>query len=103
MNHLAKFLLAGGLLACVAATVGCGSGSSGGKETVPPPPAASYTVSGMVSGAGVSGLKLTLNGGQELTVNSAGPFAFPTPLPNGSSYSVQVSQNPTAPPQACTL
>jgi OmcA/MtrC family decaheme c-type cytochrome len=57
----------------------------------------------MVSGIGVSGLKLTLNGGQELTVTSAGAFTFPTPLPNGSSYSVQVSQNPTAPPQASVL
>ena len=103
MNHPIKCLLSVCLFAVVSAVIGCGSGGGGGSATPAPAPVPTYTVSGMVSGVGVSGLKLTLNGGQELAVPGTGAFTFPTPLPNGSNYSVQVSQNPTAPPQACTL
>jgi len=103
LNHPIKCLLSVCLFAVVSAVIGCGSGGGGGSATPAPAPVPTYTVSGMVSGVGVSGLKLTLNGGQELAVPGTGAFTFPTPLPNGSNYSVQVSQNPTAPLQACTL
>lgn len=83
----------------------CGGGGGGDTTTTtPPPPAATtYTVSGAVSGFSVSGLKLTNNSGDELTINAAGTFVFATPLANASTYNVQVSQNPSAPAQVCTV
>ncbi|GAB4429136.1 MAG: FG-GAP repeat protein [Turneriella sp.] len=53
-----------------------------------------YTVSGTVSG--LSGtLVLQNNGGDDLTRTADGGFTFPTPLPAGSVYSVQVATNPS--------
>jgi len=89
-------------LAALLALAGCG-----GSKTSPPPtpstPAATYTVGGTVTGISVQGLKLTLNGGQEITLNTAGTFTFPTALANGTTYTIQVSQNPTGPAQTCAL
>jgi len=93
-------MTSGLLLLFVLVTNGC-SGGGGGTPTTPA--SRTFTVSGMVSGVSVGGLKLTLNGSQEITIHAAGPFSFTAPLPDGSGYNVQVSQNPTAPPQTCTL
>ncbi|MEO8333273.1 MAG: hypothetical protein ABI479_12645 [Gallionella sp.] len=87
-------------LVALLSLVSCGGGSSGGGTSTG---SGTYTVSGAVSGISVSGLKLTNNGGDEITVNTAGTFAFTAPLANNSAYSVAVSQNPTAPAQTCTL
>lgn len=91
-------LLIASLLAAL--VTGCGS-DGGGSGTVPA--TSTYTVSGSVSGISVSGLKLTNNVANEITVNAAGAFTFTTRLATGKTYNVQVSQNPTAPVQTCTV
>lgn len=88
------------VLAVSFALVSCGGGGSGSG---PATGTTTYTVSGAVNGISVTGLKLTNNSGDEITVNAAGAFAFTTPLATGKTYSVQVSQNPTAPAQTCTI
>ncbi len=93
-------LLIASLLAAL--VTGCGGGG-GGSGTVPATSTTTYTVSGSVSGISVSGLKLTNNAANEITVNAAGAFAFTTHLATGKTYNVQVSQNPTAPVQTCTV
>ena len=40
------------------------------------------------------------NAGDDLTVNSDGPFEFPTPLTDGAGYSVTIKQSPAG--QTCT-
>lgn len=89
-------------LAALLTLASCG-GSKTNPPPTPPPVTATYSVGGTVSGVSIQGLKLTLNGGQEITLNAAGSFTFPTPLADGTAYTVQVSQNPTAPVQTCTL
>ena len=59
-----------------------------------------YTVGGTV--AGLNGeLKLTNNGGDEISVTSDGSFTFPTALDDGSAYSVAITQTPAT--QTCSL
>jgi sugar lactone lactonase YvrE len=60
-----------------------------------------YTVGGLVSGLGSGTLALRLNGNNELTVTTDGPFTFATGLNNGAIYSVSVSAQP--PGQTCTV
>ncbi|MBM9501842.1 hypothetical protein JWG44_16425 [Leptospira sp. 201903071] len=62
----------------------------------------SYTVGGSVTGLTGSGLKLTNNGGDEITV-SGSTFVFPTSLADGSTYAVAVSSQPTSPLQLCSV
>jgi hypothetical protein len=62
----------------------------------------SFLIGGTVVGlAGTATLEN--DGGDAIAVTSNGLFAFPTPLPSGSPYSVTVSQNPTTPDQVCTV
>lgn len=89
-------LLVASLLAVL--VTGCGGGDGGSATST-----TTYTVSGSVNGISVSGLKLTNNAANEITVNAAGAFAFTTPLATGKTYNVQVSQQPSAPAQTCTL
>ena len=61
-----------------------------------------YTVGGSISGLSQSGLVLTDNGGNPLSVNSgATSFTFSNQLSYGSSYAVAVSTQPTG--QTCTV
>lgn len=62
-----------------------------------------FTVGGSVSGLSGSGLKLTNNGAHEISVNANGSFTFPAALADGSSYNVQVSAQPSAPVQTCSV
>ena len=64
----------------------------------------SYTVSGSVSGlAPGNAIVLTNNGGDDVTVNANGSFAFATPIASGGAYSV-VATNPSSPvAQVCTV
>ncbi len=66
-----------------------------------PPP--TYTIGGSVSGLAGSGLVLQQNGGDDLPISADGPFAFATPLGEGSAYSVTVSVQPSDPAQTCTV
>lgn len=62
-----------------------------------------YSVGGTVSNLVGVGCTLRLNGGSPLTLTGNGPFAFPTQLPNGSSYTVAVASQPTGPNQTCSV
>jgi hypothetical protein len=65
-----------------------------------------YTVGGTTPVGGVTGLngtvKLKNNNTDEITINTNGSFAFPTPISGGGNnpYAVTVSQQPTYPPKA---
>ena len=78
----------------------CGGGSTGSDAG----PAASFSVSGTISGLRTSaqGLKLQING-EGITALADGAFTFPTPLPSGMAYSVTILTQPTKPDQTCTL
>jgi len=61
-----------------------------------------YAVGGTVSGLAAGGtLVLRNNGGDDVTVTSDGPFAFPTAPPSGTTYAVTVLSKP--PSQTCTV
>jgi alpha-tubulin suppressor-like RCC1 family protein len=63
---------------------------------------ASYSVGGSVSGLTATGLVLTNNGGDALTVTSgASKFAFATALAFGSNYAVAVQTQPAG--QTCSV
>lgn len=74
----------------------CG-GDSGVKK------AAAYNVGGSVSGLVGKGLSLQNNGTNSLAVSANGTFTFSSPLTDGSSYAVTVSQQPTNPSQNCIV
>jgi len=60
----------------------------------------SYTVGGSVTGT--SGpVVLKNNGGDQITVNAAGAFVFPTTIASGNTYSVTVATPPSG--QTCTV
>lgn len=65
--------------------------------------APSYTVGGTVNGLAGSGLVLSNNGGNNLSVVSNGAFAFGTPIATGGTYSVAVVAQPSGPSQTCTV
>lgn len=69
---------------------GCGGSGNNGNAEPPPQP---YRVSGTISG--LHGVTLTLmnNGGDAMTIKSDGPFAFPTPIQGGTSYTVSATAN----------
>lgn len=62
-----------------------------------------YSIGGVISGLGGSGLELQNNGGDDLVVTQTGTFSFQfdTPLPDGASYDVTVSEQPGG--QLCTV
>ena len=64
---------------------------------------ADFTIGGTVNGLEGSGLILRNNGGDDLTVDSSGPFHFDTALPSGSRYDVQIAQQPSNPNQTCRV
>jgi hypothetical protein len=62
-----------------------------------------YAVGGTVTGLGGTGLVLTNNMGDDLTVSSNGTFSFATPVASGGSYGVAVKTQPTGPWQTCSV
>jgi cysteine-rich repeat protein len=65
-----------------------------------------YTVGGTVTNLTGTGLVLqdSYNAtNANLTVNASGGFTFPTPVPSGSVYTVNVLTQPTGPAQFCTV
>lgn len=68
----------------------------------PNPTPATYTLGGGVSGLH-SGQTLVIqnNGGDTLTLNTAGGFIFPTPLAEGTAYAVTITQQPAF--ETCTI
>jgi hypothetical protein len=61
-----------------------------------------YSVGGSVSGLAGVGLVLENNGVADLGISASGSFTFMTPIASGSTYSVTVKTQPTAPSQTCT-
>ncbi len=70
------------------------------RDKKPPTPAPTYTVGGTVSGLNGS-VVLANNGGNALSVNANGAFAFTTALAAGAAYSVTVTAQPVG--QTCTV
>ncbi|WP_041948411.1 Ig-like domain-containing protein [Turneriella parva] len=61
-----------------------------------------FTIGGFVAGLTGSGLKLSLNGGPDLTA-AAGFFTFPQVIADNSAFNVQITTQPTNPAQTCTV
>ena len=89
-------LIATALLGALAA---CGGGGPAS------PTAETYAVSGTVSGLrqGGNGLKIQISSGETFTLLADGTFAYPAPLPIGTSYGVTILTQPTKPDQTCVL
>jgi DNA-binding beta-propeller fold protein YncE len=91
----------------ISATTGSfSSNSTGDLNTATPAPIVTcsplYTVGGTISGLGASGLTLTDNGGDSLTVPAtAMSFTFPTSLASGAAYAVSITSQPAS--ENCTL
>jgi hypothetical protein len=62
-----------------------------------------FAVGGTVSGLLGSGLTLSNNGGDDLTITADGTFRFSRPVASGANYAVAVRTQPTNPTQACTV
>ena len=62
-----------------------------------------FTIGGSIAGANDSGLVLQNNAGDDLPIIADGPFTFPSPLADGSPFTVTVSSQPTEPSQTCTV
>ena len=83
----------------------CGGGGGGGSNTggsTSGGGTSSFTIGGTVTGLNASGLVLTDNGGDNLTVASgSSSFTFATQLTSGSTYDVAVGTQPTG--ETCTV
>jgi hypothetical protein len=62
-----------------------------------------FSVGGRVQNLEGTGLILRNNGGDELTIDASGTFAFDTALPSGARYDVTVAAQPRNPEQTCTV
>jgi DNA-binding beta-propeller fold protein YncE len=62
-----------------------------------------YTVGGTVSGFSGNGLTLADSGSSPLSVSASGSFTFGTALPDGTSYNVTVTAQPSGPTQTCAV
>src|SRR5689334_2358488 len=84
-------------------TTSCGGG--GGSSTVSTSDSGktTYTIGGTVSGLLGTGLVLSDNGGDDLSIRADGSFVFRATLEAGASYSVSVSSEPSNPAQKCTV
>lgn len=74
-----------------------------GDGSTPPPPLDFATIGGTISGLAGTGLILKNNGADDLQVTKDGTFTFPAKVPNGNSYVVTVSSQPSNPTQACSV
>ena len=62
-----------------------------------------YTIGGTVSGLSGTGLVLQDNGGDNLTINANGTFAFATPVASGGTYAATLFAQPATPSQTCVV
>jgi trimeric autotransporter adhesin len=65
--------------------------------------ASDFSVGGTVRNLEGTGLVLQNNGGDELTIDANGTFAFDTALPSGARYDVTIARQPQDPQQTCTV
>jgi formylglycine-generating enzyme required for sulfatase activity len=54
-----------------------------------------YRIGGTVTGLVGSGLVLSCNGNEDLSISADGAFTFPTPLPDNSEYSITIKSQPS--------
>lgn len=93
----------GALLIASSSTFGILLACSPSTDTgqMPDPVVPSYTVGGSVAGVSGTGLQLSLNGTESLSVSAAGAFTFATKIKSGSQYTVSVKTQPVN--QTCTV
>jgi len=79
---------------------GRGGGTGGGTGGGGP-----FTVGGSIIGLNGTGLILTNNGGDALTITQTGTFtfAFKTAIPGNTNYKVAIQQQPSTPSQNCSV
>jgi subtilisin-like proprotein convertase family protein len=78
---------------------GCkGGGTSGSPSGMP---TVTYSVGGTVTGLTGAGLVLRVNGAGNLAIAAGGSFAFASPIPAGTIYTVTVFAQPAG--QTCTV
>lgn len=102
MNNVLRAIRVPATCLVIFALSACG-GSGGGSAPPPdqtPTPAATYTIGGNVSGL-TGSVVLQNNGGDNLSVSTAGAFTFSTALASGAAYSVTVLTQP--PGQTCAV
>jgi hypothetical protein len=81
-----------------------GNNGAGGGTT--PPTSATYTIGGTVTGLTGTGLVLTNNGADSLTINPGTgtvSFTFKTAMAKNGAYAVAVATQPSSPSQTCTV
>ena len=61
------------------------------------------TIGGAITGLDGTGLVLTNNGVDDLTISGNGAFAFTTPLQLGASYAITLKSQPSSPMQVCSV
>jgi len=88
--------------AALGATCTIGLIACGGSNP-PQPPAPTYTVGATVSGLSGSGLALSNNGSETLSITANGTVTFGKSLVAGTGYSVSVATQPSSPSQTCTV
>ncbi len=81
--------------------VACSSGSEG--DVSDNTGSTTYTIGGTASGLAGTGLIVQNNAGDNLAIGADGAFVFATEVAGGGSYSVTVSEQPTAPNQSCVV
>jgi N-acetylneuraminic acid mutarotase len=99
MEHLYRVCSVPVAACALFALTACGGGGGGSNNINPPPPAATYAISGTVTGLWPPGVVL-VNGNQTVTVTTGSsapaPFTFPTAVPSGSAYSVTTETPPAS-------
>jgi hypothetical protein len=116
MNTIKTFSIAQ-LLLCALALSACGGGGSeeppddsGDPGPGPGPgsgsgddPVLTYSIGGSVTGMTGSGLRISNNATDELTLDASGNFVFADELEGGEDYDVQIVTQPANPDNVCTL
>ena len=81
-----------------AGDTGPGPGSGSGDDSDP-----TYTIGGSVTGLTGSGLVISNNSSDELTIDASGSFTFGGELADGASYEVEIVSQPANPDGVCTV
>ena len=98
MASILRIVSAVGLPLIAGLISACGSGGSGGNGNATP-----HTVGGTVSGLAGTGLVLSDNGTDALTVSASGAFTFAASVAGGAAYNVTIATQPANPAQSCTV
>jgi 6-phosphogluconolactonase (cycloisomerase 2 family) len=93
MNFFVRLAAGACVLSTLYGLAACGGSGSKG----------SHSIGGTVSGLSGSGLVLTDNGGDSLTVAGNGSFTFATPVTDGNAFNVQVATQSSQPSQTCSV